>query len=290
MLSRLSGSRDAKAGMAAIIIVAVLIISSVGVFLFVTDSGAKQLVEKGSKISVNYYGQYWDGEKYVVFDTSIFNVADNNVTYPKSMFFNYIANATNYKPLSFTVGGGTMITGFDTGVRGMGLGDTKVIVVKPGDGYKVDATKLKTILLNQTKYLTQTLTKADFKTYFGEDPVNLKPYKDPIYGWDVDVLFDGTNAYITNRVNQAGADYKVYASSTDSSYGWYANVTVEGSTIRIHHLLNSTSALNVKGMDSSRAKLFVDSVDLANGTAVLSWNKEVAGRELTFTVTVLTIQ
>jgi FKBP-type peptidyl-prolyl cis-trans isomerase 2 len=278
--------------MAAVIIVVVLIVSSVGVFLFATGSGAgEKTVAKGSVIKVNYYGQYWNGERMVVFDTSLFSVADDNTTYPKSMFFSYAGNATRYSTLNFTVGSGQMIAGFDEGVVGMKIGQTKVLTIPMEKAYRaMDPAKLKTIHLNDTKTVTQTMTKAEFKAYFGEDPMSFKPYKDPIYGWGVDVQFDGTDAYITNRIPSGGADFKVYASSTDASYGWYANVTVVDSVIYIHHLLDADSGLHVKGMDSLRNRMFVESVDMVNGTAVLNWNRDVAGRTLTFTVTLVAIQ
>jgi FKBP-type peptidyl-prolyl cis-trans isomerase 2 len=46
----------------------------------------------------------------------------------------------------------------------------------------------------------------------------------------------------------------------------------------------------VKGIDTDATKMFVESVDMVNGTAVLNWNRDVAGRTLTFTVTLVAIQ
>ncbi len=39
------------------------------------------------------------------------------------------------KPLEFVIGSGNMMPGFEKGVLGMQVGDTKTITVEPGDGY-----------------------------------------------------------------------------------------------------------------------------------------------------------
>jgi peptidylprolyl isomerase len=284
----LSGSHDAKAALVAVAIVAILIVSTIGVFIFATDQGAGMKVVSGSKIKVNYIGQLPDGR---VFDTSLFTVAQDNVTYPKSLFYTYRGNETVYSTLNFTVGAGSMIAGFDRGVLGMKVGETKTITVTPAEGYgNMVASKLKTINLTETMPVQKTMTKAAFKAYYGQDPAIFQTFKDYRYGWDAQVTaYDGTNAIVQNLVPVGGADYKVYGSTSDASYGWTINATVSGSTITVHQLLTADSALHVKGLDTDKAKMFVESVDEAAGTAVINKNNEVVGRTLTFTVTLVSI-
>jgi hypothetical protein len=134
------------------------------------------------------------------------------------------------------------------------------------------------------------MTKAEFKAYYGSDPVSRMEYTDPNYGWKSFVsAYDGTNAIVLNLVPAGGADYKVHGSSTDASYGWMINATVSGSTITVHHLLTAASGLQVKGIDTDASRMFVESVDETAGTAVLNKNNEVDGRTLTFTVTLISI-
>lgn len=68
-----------------------------------------QQAKKGDVVRVHYTGRLTGGEQ---FDSSI-----------------------GREPLEFTVGGGQMIRGFDTGVEGMTVGEKKVINVAPEDGY-----------------------------------------------------------------------------------------------------------------------------------------------------------
>jgi FKBP-type peptidyl-prolyl cis-trans isomerase 2 len=277
----------------AIAIVAILIVSTIGAFIFATGQGAAgKTVVTGSVITVNYIGQLPDGR---VFDTSLFSVANDNTTYPKSLFYTYRGNETVYHTLNFTVGAGSVITGFDRGVLGMKVGETKNITVPPSLGYEVDTTKLKTINLTETMPVQKTMTKAAFKAYYGTDPVRFQTVKDLQYGWMAYVsAYDDVTVIVQNLVPVGGADYKVYGSTSDASYGWTVNATVSGSTITVHQLLTAASALQVKGLmpdfsNNTSTNIFVDSVDEAAGTAVISSNKEAAGRTLTFTVTVVSI-
>lgn len=290
--SRLSGSRDAKATLAAIVIVAILIISTVGaVLLMTTGSSTEKVVASGSKITTNYIGQMPDGR---VFDTSLLSVATDNTTYPKSLSFVYRTNGAYYT-YNFTVGSQSVIEGFSEGVIGMKVGETKTFVVTPDQGYgEMNASRLRTANLNETIAVTDTMTVTAFTSYYGSAPVSHKLYSDPIYGWNVYVVAtDGTNVVLQNQAVD-GAVYKAYAKAGDTSYGWNVTTEVSGGSITVHHQLTSASALNVKGYDptasSSLRGMFVESVDEANGTFVINQNNEVVGRNLTFTVTIVSIQ
>jgi FKBP-type peptidyl-prolyl cis-trans isomerase 2 len=72
-----------------------------------------QKVQSGDNISVNYTGKLENGE---VFDSSLL---------------------PGREPLTFDVGAGQMIKGFDAGVLGMKVGETKTITMPPEDGYGV---------------------------------------------------------------------------------------------------------------------------------------------------------
>lgn len=80
-------------------------------------------VKTGDKISVDYTGSFENGE---VFDTSIRGVAIEN---------NMFTPGREYKPYQFTVGKGEVIKGFDEGVVGMKVGDTRTLTIRPEDGY-----------------------------------------------------------------------------------------------------------------------------------------------------------
>ncbi len=72
-----------------------------------------QIVKKGDRIRVHYTGTLNDGS---VFDSSVLN---------------------KRPPLEFKVGAGQMIPGFDKGVEGMAVGETKNLHLKPEEAYGI---------------------------------------------------------------------------------------------------------------------------------------------------------
>jgi len=81
----------------------------------------ERTVKKGDTISVYYTGSLQDGK---VFDTNIESVAkEHDIIKPE------------YVPLNFTVGEPGMIKGFDEGVVGMKVGETKTLTIPPEKGY-----------------------------------------------------------------------------------------------------------------------------------------------------------
>jgi FKBP-type peptidyl-prolyl cis-trans isomerase SlyD len=80
-------------------------------------------VENGDTISVNYVGKLEDG---TIFDTSLKEAAIQAGIYNQMR---------DYKSLTFNVGAGQMIKGFDEGVVGMRVGDEKTFTIPPEDAY-----------------------------------------------------------------------------------------------------------------------------------------------------------
>jgi FKBP-type peptidyl-prolyl cis-trans isomerase 2 len=66
-------------------------------------------IENGKKVEVHYTGKHVDGE---VFDTS-----------------------EGREPLSFTIGEGMMIKGFEEGLMGMETGEKKTVEIEPSEAY-----------------------------------------------------------------------------------------------------------------------------------------------------------
>nr|WP_209617541.1 peptidylprolyl isomerase [Methanolobus bombayensis] len=89
-----------------------------------TESEPSQVVQTGDAVSVNYTGMLEDG---TVFDTSKADVAEANEIYN---------SARDYGPLSFVVGSGQMIDGFDNAVVGMEVGEDKTVEIPPEEGYQ----------------------------------------------------------------------------------------------------------------------------------------------------------
>ncbi len=291
--SSLSGSRDAKAALAAIAIVAILIVSTIGVFIFATGLGAaEKKVVSGSVIKVNYIGQLPDGR---VFDTSLFTVASDNTTYPKSLFYTYRGSETMYGTLNFTVGAGSMITGFDRGVLGMAAGETKTITVEPSQGYgNMDPTKIFTYDINETIPILKTMTAQAFKTMYKQDASTHLTVVDPKYGWQVTVLSASDSAHVLVMNGPSdGSTYGIYSSADHPTYGWTATVTnIDSYNITVHHNLDASSVRNVGCLDENSVKTLVITVDPSAGKyTVYKDNNRTEQKSvvLSFTVTVVSI-
>lgn len=74
-------------------------------------------------VSVNYIGKLEDG---TVFDTNIASEAQAAWTF---------SEVRTYSPLTFTVGAGQMIPGFEQGVVGMKKGETKTLTIPAAQAY-----------------------------------------------------------------------------------------------------------------------------------------------------------
>ncbi len=78
----------------------------------------------GDVVHVDYIGRFENG---TVFDTSIESVAKGAGLAPRS----------SYSQLTFTVGAGQMIKGFDSAVVGMKEGEAKTVTIAPEEAYGV---------------------------------------------------------------------------------------------------------------------------------------------------------
>lgn len=121
-------------------------------------------VKVGDKIVVDYTGRIQGGE---IFDTSIESVAKQNGIYNQNR---------TYGPLNFTVGKGEMIKGFDEGVVGMKVGETKTITIPPEKGYgPIDPNKIQVIPIIQSIPAKTTIprninvTPEQFNSVFGSN-------------------------------------------------------------------------------------------------------------------------
>jgi peptidylprolyl isomerase len=80
-----------------------------GLMLFTGCGSGDRVAAVGDKVAVNYTGSLQDG--------TIFNSSEGK------------------DPLSFTIGAGQMITGFENAVIGMKVGETKTVTLTPDQAY-----------------------------------------------------------------------------------------------------------------------------------------------------------
>lgn len=297
--------KDARAltSTVLIVLIAVLMVSasSVAVLLY-TGSQSNQgptaeVVVNGDSVKVNYIGRLDDGR---VFDTSLWDVASNDALYPKSLSFNLRAQSA-YTPLQFTVGAGQMITGFDQGVLGMSVDETKVITVPPEEGYgDMNASLLFTMPLLVLVPVYDITNYTMFYSIYSEVPKAGMVVQDPLYGWDILVVDANSKSDTVLLMNKpmVGQKFAVYGEPDSTPpTGWYAEVVSVDSAadggngiIEMRNLLTSADAGMVEGYDISKGLTFyVDMVDESAGTFRMNYNNELLGKTLYFTVTLVDI-
>ena len=289
---RLSRDVTGAVNVLLIVLIAVLMVSASTVVILIyqgeqSEEGSDDVVAVGQTIKVNYIGKLLDGR---VFDTSLITVANDDAAYPKTLSFTKRSN-TSYTPLSFEVGAGKMIAGFDAAVVGMKVGESKTVTLAPDEAYgDMDPAKLVTFQLIETVPLLLTFTPSSFKAAYGVDPAQGLTVSDPMYGWDVTVYeFDAQADRVTvKNVPTLNALYRIYGSG---NVGWDVKVTGIDSNaglITIQHQLDEGDSDMIKGLDGS-STFFVIDVDEANGTAVRNYNTELLGKSLVFTITIVSI-
>lgn len=297
--------KDTRAMTSAVLIVLIAVLmvsaSSVVVLLYTgsqNNPGPKvDVVNKGDSIKVDYIGRLADGR---VFDTSSWDVANNDALYPKSVSFSIRAQSA-YTPLQFVVGSGQLIKGFDNGVIGMAKGDSKVITVLPEDGYGfMNASRLFVMPLWDVAPVKERMNFSEFSYTYGVSPEVGLMVEDPVYGWDIIVIEASSKADLVQVWNTpiVGHQYAAYGEPDQSpSTGWYVEVvsmdtSADGGNgmIIIKNLLANDDAGKVSGYDLSRASTFyVDEVDELEGTFRMNYNGELLGKTLFFTVTLVAI-
>ncbi len=109
-------------------------IASVWLNTSTTREFGTKVIGKNHRVQANYIGTFSDG---VIFDTSFEYVA-NNTDWPKGEKF----GGHSYGPLKVAMsseaaetGYTTVILGFNEGLMGMKVGETRVVRVSPGKGY-----------------------------------------------------------------------------------------------------------------------------------------------------------
>ncbi len=254
-------------------------------------------VRNGSKVQVDYIGMLAPEYGSLVFDTSIYDVAADNITYPKVATFK-LRDRNQYKPLMVHVGeaseGGytKVVDGFSEGLVGMKPGETRTIVVSPEKGYgNGDPSLIKTLPLVENVKMRETYSTKQFGAYFNAEPYVGEVVEHPLYHWPIVVenLFE--NYVIVRNEPETGKEY--------STEGWNIRVldvdsTADGGngTITIKHLITkedefrTTGTGYIKGIE--RTFILTD-VNETAGTYTIDYNEVTRGRTLVFWVKLISI-
>ncbi|MCI4372121.1 MAG: FKBP-type peptidyl-prolyl cis-trans isomerase [Thermoplasmata archaeon] len=263
-------------------------------------------VAVGDNVTVNYIGSFGSGgEIGRTFDTSIFSVYQNNVTYPKSLYFpsTHGGNPANYTPLpthigpsgQYTIGNltfGTTVAGFWQGLVGMNGNQTRYVVIPYSLGYgPLDPACTATRPLAYTVPVYVTVPADQFSAvYPGISATSGTTFTDPTYGWTDLILSVNATAVVVNHLPSLGQTTRFDA--------WNITVTnLSSTTISVLNLLTPSNYGRVLGTFSaaqscggqSQAHYLISGVNLNAGTYSINWNSEVTGQTLIFRVTIVDI-
>lgn len=281
-----------------VIVVALLTIALAGVYYLnrpVNEGQDIPVVEDGDTVKVDYIGTFEDGR---VFDTTLYDVAKDNITYPKAVSFE-LKEKGLYAPFSFKVGAGSTIKGFDKGVRGLHLNQTITVVIPPSEGYGyLDMSKVKSIPIVQEVPVKESIAVADFEKKFSHNPQVGLTVKDPFWGWNITVMAvsdEMVTYYNMPTLHQTGTPYG--NPEVRENRGWYCDVISIDSKanngaglIEVKNLVTKEN-INVTGGTDQNGQIFtILNVDEKNGIISLNYNKEVVGKTLVFKLTVVDIQ
>lgn len=291
----------------ALLIAAVLIGAGVGGgFLYEFNhpkpGSGPRTVAVGDNVTVNYIGLFASSPQAgKVFDTSLYSVAVNNLSYPKSVEFSYRGSEAAYTPLPVYVGPsapsggysldgltfGSVVTGFWQGLLGLPANQTSWITFPPALGYgPANPSCFAAQPLVFTVPVLANVSVADFSTAFpGANSTVGTEFPDPTYGWTDLVLSANATTVVVERLATLGWSVP--------GTGWPVIVTgVTASTITVTNRLTPANNGLVGGTVTTSGlcgatQFLVSSVNVANGTYTQDFNREVVGQSLTFEVTVV---
>src|SRR2546426_12630694 len=110
-----------------------------------------------------------------------------------------------WQSLPVTIGSGGVVKGFDLGIQGLAVGDSKAIVVPPSLGYgAADPTKFVVKPLFESVAVRVTMSTTDFAATYRTSPVSGMNVTDPFWGWTQTVSVAGGNVALTNRPPPGG--------------------------------------------------------------------------------------
>ncbi len=267
-----------------LVVAAIVVLAAYYVVITPAKIAPPQRANLGDQIEVDYIGYFQsDG---LVFDTSNRSVAADNVTWPKAYSFGW---RPSWSTLTFTIGDGSLIAGFDEGVRGLAAGETTTIVVPANQGYgPANLSLLQVHNLVETVPVRTTMNTTNFDRYYGVLPDSGSNVTDPVYGWSATVTVQGGLVTVTNSP---------YPSEAIRPYGaWDAVVLTVDDTanngtgvITIQNHLDPSQVDKIGARAPNGQTFYLSAVDPSLGTYTLDFNRQVVGRTLVFQVTLIRI-
>jgi FKBP-type peptidyl-prolyl cis-trans isomerase 2 len=251
---------------------------------------APPIAESGDFVSVNYRGYFPDNLR--TFDTSLESVAKDNATFPKAASFTY-RSGQPYEPLTFelgcTSGSGCPLAAFQNAVRGLRAGEFRNFELTPTEAYgPANPAKIHLRNLTEDVVATEAMDSTAFQQRYGEGPVDGSTVPDSDWGWNVTVHVSGNIVTVRHS--------PVVGQTVTVAGKWQARVLSiddganEGlGLVRVEHFLRASDVRAFVASDRS-GNFLVTAVDPLAQTFTTDYNSEVIGRNLSFSITLVSIQ
>jgi len=170
-----------------------------------------KMASNGDSVEVNYTGTFYaylGEDNAVVFDTSYSNIAnDDNIA--KS---NDFTKKSTYSPLTYTIGGNTVLKAFGDAVIGHKVGEKVKVMLSASEGYVGAITTGVLQTTGNEMDIVQEMTKEQFTTAYPK--VTLASGQmvkfDTKYTWAGYAMLAGDTVIITNM--PTAGTYEVYKS------------------------------------------------------------------------------
>ena len=243
--------RDTKYVLPVTITLIIIVALVVGLYYLISAN----VVAEGKTIGVNYVLTV-DGE---VFDTN-----------------------EGMDPFVFTVGAGQVIPGFDENVKGMAVGDVKIFVLSPEEGYGASNPEMIFELP-----LLQELSKYDYMeleqyfSLFNETPMEGEVVESELWPWKFGVVGVNETSVKVENLLEVGEVIEL------DTLGWVTEVVEVNEDMII--LLQKPSLgddfVLPFGVDVMQGKV----VEIEDVNFTVDFNSPLVGKELSFEVTLLEI-
>jgi len=174
--------------------------------------GGDETASSGDKVSVDYTGTYYDyygNELAVVFDTSKSSIGDDDDIAKSNDY-----NRTTYQSLSFTIGDGQMLKGFENAVIGHKVGDQIEVMLDASEGYVGAITKGVLKVDGNTMSVTTVVSKDTFTKAYPDVKLSDSAVSfTSKYGWDAQASYTFNQAgVLITYLPKAGQSYEAYKS------------------------------------------------------------------------------
>ncbi|MGA1873065.1 MAG: FKBP-type peptidyl-prolyl cis-trans isomerase [Thermoplasmatota archaeon] len=258
------------------------------------------LIQEGDEVTVDYVGRFIGsaGEPGPVFDTSIPEVA-RDPTIPKAQGF---VPKTTYDDLTFTVGSGQMIKGFEEAVLGKKINQNITVAIPPEKAYG-EAHEELVLTINSTQkiLMKETISREKFEKMFPMIDLELPTFVHPFWGWDVNIVsYDPEEVSLWHQPVY-GQEYRGFTWNTT-----VVDISTERNVITLHHNVDEIrddtkvffemanlydpywgeSASGVNPDEPPREALITS----VGGTITIDFNRPVAGKTLIFSITIKDIK